>query len=151
MSEGAVAGGPTRRFAGPGLVVVAAGVAGYVVAKNSDAAGPKPATAAANYAGGGTAGGTRLAGVDEVPPGGGVILDGAGVVLTRDAGGTVRGFSAVCTHQGCTVSSVQNGTINCPCHGSRFDVRTGAPVAGPASRPLPAVPVAVRDGAVFTG
>jgi Rieske Fe-S protein len=129
---------------------VAAGVAGYVVAKNSDAAGPKPRTAAANGYGGGAAGGTRLAGLDEVPPGGGKILDGAGVVLTRDAAGTVRGFSAVCTHQGCTVDSVQDGTINCPCHGSRFDTRTGAPVAGPASRPLPPVTVAVRNGAVFT-
>lgn len=142
---------PTRRAVVPGLVVTVAGVAaGYAVAANSDAAGPKPRTAAANGGGsapGGTAG--PLAQLADIPPGGGLILDDAGIVLTRDAGDKVLGFSAVCTHQGCNVAAVQDGQIICPCHDSRFDAATGEPVSGPAKRNLDPVPVTVRDNAVF--
>jgi len=80
---------------------------------------------------------------------GGVILSGPKVVVTRTADGAVHGFSAVCTHQGCTVDVVGHGTIDCPCHGSRFDAATGAVVAGPALRPLPPIGVEVRNGQVF--
>ena len=58
------------------------------------------------------------------------------VVVTQPAAGTFKAFSAVCTHQGCTVSRVAAGTINCPCHGSKYDIRDGSVVNGPASRPL---------------
>jgi Rieske Fe-S protein len=75
-----------------------------------------------------------------------VVLTGPRVVVTRD--GDIRAFSAVCTHQGCTVATVADGVISCPCHGSRFDAATGAVVGGPATRPLPVVPVEVRDGVV---
>lgn len=70
------------------------------------------------------------------------------LVVTRGSGAEVRCFSAVCTHQGCLVASVQSGRISCPCHGSEFDATTGAVLAGPAPSPLPAVPVSVVDGAV---
>ena len=56
----------------------------------------------------------------------------------------------MCTHQGCTVASVANGVITCPCHGSQFDAQTGAVIAGPAPRGLSAIPVVVRDGEVYT-
>ena len=72
-----------------------------------------------------------LAPLDDVPAGGGVVLESRKIVLTRDATGTVRGFTATCTHQGCTVSDVQGGHIDCPCHGSRFDPE-GRVVMGPA-------------------
>jgi Rieske Fe-S protein len=71
------------------------------------------------------------------------------VVLTKEAGGTVHAFSSICTHQGCPVDKVANGTIQCPCHGSQFDATTGEVVHGPAGRPLPAVAVIVRDGEVY--
>ena len=70
------------------------------------------------------------------------------VVLVRD-GDQVHGLSATCTHQGCTVSGVADGRITCPCHGSVFDAATGDVVTGPATTPLPAVPVEVRAGAVY--
>ena len=59
------------------------------------------------------------------------------VVLTQPTDGTFVAFSATCTHQGCTVSSVEGGTINCSCHGSKFDVADGSVRGGPAPRPLP--------------
>lgn len=140
----------SRRTVVPGLVVVVSGVAGYVVASGSDAADPKPTTAAANDVGATGGGGQRLASLADVPAGGGLILDDVGVVIIRSAGDEVLAFSAVCTHQGCTVASVAGGTINCPCHGSKFNASTGERVAGPARAPLAPVAVVVRDSSVFT-
>ena len=134
---------------GCGLAVVG-GIAGFIVARQSDAADAKTATAAANGYGPSTAASNKaLTTVSAVPAGGGVIRDG--VVVTKDAGGTIHAFSATCTHQGCTLSSVSGGTINCPCHGSRFNASTGAVVQGPASRPLPAVPVTVMGDQIVRG
>lgn len=143
---------PTRRVVVPGIVVTVAGAgAGFAVASTSSAADPKPPTAAANGGGDTPGGGSAgpLAQLSDVPPDGGVVLSDAGIVLTRDSGDGIQGFSAVCTHQGCLVSSVAQGQINCPCHGSSFDARTGEPVAGPARTKLPPVAVTVRDNAVF--
>jgi Rieske Fe-S protein len=99
--------------------------------------------------GSGSGGKAALARVGDVPADGGLILDDAGIVLTRDTAGKVQGFSNVCTHQGCSVNAVSKGRIRCPCHGSAFDTRTGQPVAGPAKAPLPAVPVTVRGDEIF--
>jgi Rieske Fe-S protein len=90
-----------------------------------------------------------LAKVADIPAGGGLILKDQNVVLTKDQSGKVCAFSAICTHQGCAVTAVQGGTINCPCHGSKFDATSGEPVAGPAQKPLPAVAFQQRDGAIF--
>ena len=90
-----------------------------------------------------------LAKVADIPAGGGVILKDKNIVLTKDQSGKVGAFSAVCTHQGCSVTAVEGGTINCPCHGSKFDAFSGERVAGPAQKPLPAVAFAQRDGAIF--
>ena len=89
-------------------------------------------------------GGERLAAVADVPVGGGVVLADRDVVVTQPVSGTFKAFSATCTHQGCAVSEVANGTINCPCHGSRFTVADGSVAAGPATKPLPEKTVAVR-------
>lgn len=126
-------------------LAVGGGIAGFLVARQSDAAGSKTATAAANgYGPAAKPASNVLTTVAAVPAGGGVVLGKSGVVVTKDATGTIHAFSATCTHQGCTVSSVSGGTINCPCHGSRFDAATGAVVQGPATRPLPTVAVTVQ-------
>jgi Rieske Fe-S protein len=141
----------SRRSALRGLgVAVGAGVAGYLVARTSSAAHGKGLTTAANGYGAARTEGRRLADLGQLPVGGGLILTTARIVLTRGRNGTVHGFSAVCTHQGCTVTSVRDGVIGCPCHGSRFDAQTGAVLAGPAPRPLPPIPVVIRDGEVYT-
>ncbi|HYK54716.1 MAG TPA: Rieske 2Fe-2S domain-containing protein [Candidatus Eremiobacteraceae bacterium] len=59
-------------------------------------------------------------------------------------------FSKVCTHAGCPVGVYRQSTqqLLCPCHQSVFDVaRSAAPVSGPATRPLPQLPLVVgSDG-----
>jgi len=55
-------------------------------------------------------------------------------------------YSKICTHAGCPVGlyEQQSGRLFCPCHQSVFDAMDGAkPLAGPASRPLPQLPLEV--------
>ena len=89
--------------------------------------------------------GTELASVADVPVGSGVIVKDLKVVVTQPTEGTFLAFSAVCTHQGCLVSSGSEGVIPCNCHSSQFSLEDGAPQAGPASAPLEAVEIVV-DG-----
>jgi Rieske Fe-S protein len=72
-------------------------------------------------------------------------------VVTQPTKGEFKGFSAVCTHQGCTVNEVAGGTINCPCHGSKFDVTDGSVTAGPAPKPLEYKSVKVEGGQIRLG
>ena len=133
------------------LAALVGAVAGFLFARGSAAARQPSGTTAANaYGPSGGESGHLLVKVNDVPAGGGVILARQGIVVTRTADGAVHAFSAVCTHQGCTVYRVGGGTIDCPCHGSRYDAGTGAVRAGPAPRPLPPVTVEVRDGGVYT-
>ncbi|CAL9393097.1 Cytochrome b6-f complex iron-sulfur subunit [Streptomyces sp. enrichment culture] len=81
--------------------------------------------------------GQALLPVADVPVGGGRILGAEEIVVTQPEEGRFKAFSAICTHQRCLVSEVADGTINCPCHGSRFRVADGSVERGPATRPLP--------------
>jgi Rieske Fe-S protein len=60
-----------------------------------------------------------------------------------------KGFSAKCTHAGCTVNKVADGTIDCPCHGSKFAVADGSVVHGPAQRPLASRQITVSGDEVL--
>jgi Rieske Fe-S protein len=134
---------------GCGLCVVG-GVIGFAVASSSDAAKPKSPHAQANAYGNTPAAGDKpLATVDQVPAGGGLILKGPKVVLTKDSSGTVHAFSVTCPHQGCPVGSVEGGVIVCPCHGSTFALDTGARVSGPATSGLTAVAVTVKGNDIL--
>ncbi|MFE4218616.1 Rieske (2Fe-2S) protein [Streptomyces sp. NPDC056844] len=93
-------------------------------------------------------GGGELARTSEIPVGGGTIFEDRKVVVTQPAAGEFKAFSAVCTHAGCIVSSVADGTIDCACHGSRFAIGDGAVEQGPATRPLPAERITVEGGSI---
>lgn len=92
--------------------------------------------------------GETLVAAGDVPVGGGVVLADQKVVVVQPSSDQFRAYSAVCTHQGCTVGEVKDGTINCPCHGSAFAVDDGAPVSGPASSPLAEIEVKVEGDQV---
>jgi Rieske Fe-S protein len=136
--------------AAAGATAVLAGCSAYgqQSSSSSSAAGGTAPAAGGGSTAGGAAGGADLAALADIPVGGGKVITGARVVLTRPTAGTVKAFSAVCTHQGCTVNEVAGGTINCPCHGSRFKIADGSVAAGPAPSPLPSIAVAVRSGQV---
>ncbi|MFI9638705.1 Rieske (2Fe-2S) protein [Micromonospora sp. NPDC051925] len=121
------AGGPSA--ASPGAAGPSAGADG-----SSAAPGEQPPAPAA------------LAAVADIPVGGGKIFKTEGVVVTQPTAGTIKAFSATCTHQGCTVTSVKDGTIVCGCHNSVFGIADGAVQSGPAGQPLAARAVTV-DGA----
>ena len=92
--------------------------------------------------------GIVLGAASEIPVGGGKIYTAAKVVVTQPTRGQYKAFSAVCTHVGCIMSEVANGTIDCPCHGSEFKITTGAVVTGPAPAPLPKKQIKIVDGQV---
>ncbi|MEU3374055.1 Rieske (2Fe-2S) protein [Streptomyces sp. NPDC006660] len=139
---------PARR-----TVIACVGAAGLAAALTacggSDSAakdsGAKPAGDGGGQAGGS---GSVLGKTADIPQGGGKIFAKEGVVVTQPSAGQFKAFSAKCTHQGCAVSSVSDGTINCPCHGSKFGVADGSVKAGPAPSPLPAAAISVEGDSI---
>ncbi|MET7361985.1 Rieske (2Fe-2S) protein [Streptomyces sp. NPDC005562] len=139
--------GPCRR-----TVVATLGAAGFAAALTACGAGDDKDTsepAGAQKPDGDAAGeGSVLAATSDIPVGGGKIFKDAGVVVTQPTKGKFKAFSNRCTHKGCPVSSVSDGTVNCPCHGSKFDVADGSVKDGPAPKPLPAARITVAGGSI---
>lgn len=143
------AAGPTAL---PRRVVLAAGALG--------AAGAALAACGGSGAGGSSSGATSSGAAStgaaltaagpasEVPVGGAVIVpvgETAYVVAQPTAGNYVA-HSAICPHQGCLCNAVQSGKAICPCHGSEFNVQTGAVEKGPAKEGLAPAAVQVEQG-----
>ncbi len=86
----------------------------------------------------------------KVPVGGAEIATagGKGYVVSQQTAGELECYSAVCPHEGCLVSHIQNNQALCPCHGSRFNVFSGAVEQGPAQTGLTKVSVTVSGGNV---
>jgi Rieske Fe-S protein len=128
---------------GPDLALTSSPAANSPAAAAGGTAGAAAAPAATG------ASGTLLGQSADIPVGGGKVFTDAKVVVTQPTKGVFKGFSAVCTHVGCLCNQVADGTIDCPCHGSKFAITTGAVVAGPAPSPLPAAPITVTDGKIL--
>jgi Rieske Fe-S protein len=84
-------------------------------------------------------GGTVLGAASGVPVGGGKIFEDQAVVVTQPTAGTFHAFSAICTHQGCTVGEIEDGQIICPCHMSHFSIKDGSNTQGPNGSPAGSV------------
>ena len=108
-------------------------------------AGPVPASGASLAPVPATRAPRPVASVGEIPVGGGRVFPERRVVVTQPTAGEFRGFGIVCTHDGCELNAVADGTINCPCHGSRYAITDGSVVQGPARTGLRVEQVAV-DG-----
>jgi Rieske Fe-S protein len=139
-------------------VLVTGGALGAAVALaacggsgEGEAASSAPAPSDAPESSGAAPAGEVLGPLDQVTVGSGVVYDGPKVVVTQPVEGDIRGFTAVCPHQGCLVSEVTNNEILCPCHGSLFSAEDGAVITGPATTGLAPVTVSVADNQVVLG
>lgn len=139
-------------------VLVTGGALGAAVALaacggsgEGEAASSAPAPSDAPESIGAAPAGEVLGPLDQVTVGSGVVYDGPKVVVTQPVEGDIRGFTAVCPHQGCLVSEVTNNEILCPCHGSLFSAEDGAVITGPATTGLAPVTVSVADNQVVLG
>ncbi|WP_431976809.1 Rieske (2Fe-2S) protein [Micromonospora haikouensis] len=154
MSDEQVQTGPatqTRRalLAGAGALGAAVVLSACGGDDSDDSAGGDPAPSDGAAASGGAGDSGALASTADVPVGGGLILAAKGVVITQPEAGTFKGFDPICTHQGCPVSNVDGGTINCTCHMSKFSITDGSVTSGPATTPLAAKELKV-DGDQIT-
>ncbi|TGN73293.1 Rieske (2Fe-2S) protein [Streptomyces bauhiniae] len=112
-------------------------------ATTSPSDGSAPASASAD-----SGDGQALGSVSEIPEGGGKIFAAEKVVVTQPKKGEYKAFSAVCTHQGCTLNKVADGTVDCPCHGSKFRISDGSVAHGPATEALAAKEIMVHGNTV---
>ena len=135
--------------AGSSSSTAAAGNAATTPAAGTTSAAPASSAPASGGASSGAATGNALVKTSEIPVGSGKILSGQQVVVTQPSAGEYKAFSAVCTHMGCIVNQISNGTIDCPCHGSQYSITTGDVVAGPAPKPLPAKQIKVSGDSIF--
>lgn len=134
--------GPLDRRAALAVGGAATASAALIIAGCSSAS----ASSGSSASGSGSGGSATLGPASEVPVGGGTVYDAQKVVVTQPTAGNFKAFSAICTHMGCTVNSVSGGTINCPCHGSKFKITDGSVAHGPATMPLPSQPVSDVGG-----
>ncbi|MEV2224959.1 Rieske (2Fe-2S) protein [Nocardia vinacea] len=92
--------------------------------------------------------GTALTRTSDVPIGSGVLL--GDTVVTQPSPGNYQAFSVICTHAGCAVATISGGTINCPCHGSKFNL-DGSVATGPATQPLAPRTISVQGELIVAG
>jgi len=140
-----------KALIGAGLGLVAAVLAACTsYGKQPEASGDTPAPTKPPPTTGGTAPELNnvIVKTADVPVGSGVIVDK--IVVTQPSAGEFKGFSAICTHAGCTVNKVADGTIDCPCHGSKFNL-DGSVANGPAAKPLEPAAVTVQGDSIVLG
>lgn len=94
----------------------------------------------------------RVAAPGDIPDGEirGFEAEGTAVAVANE-GGTLRAFSNVCTHKKCALDDgdLEDGTVVCACHGSVFDLETGAVESPPATEPIAVYPVRVEGDDVI--
>jgi len=128
----------TRRAVLGGVAAVGAGA--VLAACGSDeptsSGGGGDATSGDGGSGGDAPAGGEIGTTADVPVGGGTVFQKQKIVVTQPTEGDFKAFTAVCTHQGCTVGAVNGDTIQCNCHGSQYNAADGTVKKGPAPKAL---------------
>lgn len=96
---------------------------------------------------------TRVCGVDDlaVNEAQRFVVDGVPIAVVKDAAGDIFAIGDTCTHGDISLSEgfVEDDTLECWAHGSKFSLVTGKPLTLPAYEPVPAYQVEITDGGVF--
>lgn len=94
----------------------------------------------------------RVASIDDIPVGGmlAVDMDGEQVLLVNIEG-NIYAVEGTCPHAGAPLSEgfLEDGSVECPLHGSLFDIKTGAVETPPANDDLTVYQVRVDEGSIF--
>ena len=156
----------TRRVLLAEFAGMALAIAGISALAKGSYSGPRTLTAGSGGVGGGSAGGSNSTAGSSSVPSGAVKLgpanrlpsgqaatysdpaDGSPDILIRESDGSLKAFSAVCTHAGCTVG-YEGGVIVCPCHGGEFSAETGEAIAGPPPSGLAPKKVLEAGGQIY--
>ena len=80
-----------------------------------------------------------------------VVVDGVPIALVLDANGDVHAIGDTCTHGDISLSEgfVEDDTLECWAHGSKFKLTTGKPLTLPAYEPVPVYVVTITDGDIY--
>jgi 3-phenylpropionate/trans-cinnamate dioxygenase ferredoxin subunit len=80
-----------------------------------------------------------------------VVIGGTAIAIVRDSAGEVHAIGDTCTHGDVSLSEgfVEDDTLECWAHGSRFDLRSGKPLTLPAYEPVPVFDVTIVDGDIY--
>lgn len=79
------------------------------------------------------------------------VVNGIAIALVLDGAGEVHAIGDTCTHGDISLAEgfVEDGTLECWAHGSKFSLETGKPLTLPAYEPVPVFAVDIVDGDVF--
>jgi len=82
-----------------------------------------------------------------------VVVDGTAIAVVMDSAGDVHAIGDTCTHGDISLSEgfVEDDTLECWAHGSKFELTTGKPLTLPAYEPVPVFAVEILDGDVYIG
>ncbi|MDQ1570546.1 MAG: 3-phenylpropionate/trans-cinnamate dioxygenase ferredoxin component [Actinomycetota bacterium] len=80
-----------------------------------------------------------------------VDIDDLSIAIVKDSTGTVHAIGDTCTHGDISLSEgfVEDDTIECWAHGSKFSLETGKPLSLPAYEPVPVYRVSIVDGDIY--
>ena len=96
---------------------------------------------------------TKVCTTDEVTPAQAkrVVVDGVAIAVVKDSAGTIHAIGDTCTHGDISLAEgfVEDDTLECWAHGSKFELTTGKPLTLPAYEPVPVFTVTVVDGDVY--
>ena len=82
-----------------------------------------------------------------------VVVDGTPIAVVMDSAGEVHALGDTCTHGDISLSEgfVEDDTLECWAHGSKFELTSGKPLALPAYEPVPVFAVEIIDGDIYIG